>query len=140
MPQSQRGPLADLRVLEVGELISAPYAAKMMADLGANVVKIERPRVGDAARRHGPFPRDIPHPERSGLFLYLNTNKQSLTLDVTTATGLEIFHALCKEADILVENKPKEEAQDLGLDPRALLDVNPRLIVTSVTAFGRTGP
>ena len=140
MPTTPRLPLAGLRVLEVGEFVSAPYAAKLMADLGAEVIKIERPRVGDDARRHGPFPGDVPHPERSGLFLYLNTNKDGVTLDLASTTGRDTFHALCREADVLIENKTQREALELGLGFEALHGVNPRLIVTSVSAFGRSGP
>ena len=78
---SREGALAGMRVLEVGEGVSAPFAAKLLADYGAEVLKIEPPE-GDPSRRHGPFPDDARHPERSALFLYLNTNKQSLTLDL----------------------------------------------------------
>ena len=78
--------LDGLRVLEVGELVSAPYATKLLADLGADVVKIEPP-AGDRARRRGPFPGGMPHPEKSGLFLYLNTNKRGIVLDLTTPAG-----------------------------------------------------
>lgn len=132
--------LADLRVLELGEFVSAPYAAKMMADMGADVIKVERPRVGDEARRYGPFPGDTPNRERSGLFLYLNTSKRGITLDLETATGRDIFLELCKWADVLIENKHPAELKPLGLDYQALSRVNPRLIVTSVTVFGHSGP
>ncbi|MEE9285765.1 MAG: CoA transferase, partial [Dehalococcoidia bacterium] len=91
--------------MELGEFISAPYAGKMMADMGADVLKVERPRVGDEARRHGPFLHDVPHLERSGLFLYLNTSKRSVTLDLETATGRDIFLELCRHVDVLIENR-----------------------------------
>ncbi len=85
------GALADLKVIELGEMVSAPYAGKLMADLGAEVIKIERPKSGDRARTRGPFPGDAPHTEKSGLFLYLNTNKYGVTLDISQAEGFEIF-------------------------------------------------
>lgn len=132
--------LADLRVLELGEFISAPYAAKLFGEMGAGVIKIERPKVGDEARRYGPFPNDVPHRERSGLFLYLNTSKRSVTLDLETATGRDIFLELCRHADVLIENKDAAELRRLGLEYETLREVNPRLVVTSVTVFGRTGP
>ncbi len=83
--------LKGIRVLEFGEFVSAPMCTKLLADLGAEVTKIEPPGSGDNARMRGPFLNDIPHPERSALFLYLNTNKQSITLDVNTSTGKKIF-------------------------------------------------
>ena len=79
--------LQGLRVVELGEAVSAPYCAKLLADMGAEVVKIERLGVGDQAREYGPFLNDQPHHERSGLFLYLNTNKKGVTLDLETPTG-----------------------------------------------------
>ena len=76
--------LAGLKVIELGDLVSAPYCCKLMADLGAEVIKIEKPGAGDIARSMKPFAGDIPGTERSGLFLYLNTNKLSITLDIQT--------------------------------------------------------
>ncbi|MBI3743606.1 MAG: CoA transferase [Chloroflexi bacterium] len=140
MPVTPKPALADLRVLEWGDFISAPYAAKMMADMGADVIKIERPKVGDESRRYGPWPNDVPHLERSGLFLNLNTNKRSISADLETATGRDIFLELCKHADVLIENRHPSESKRLGLDYEMLREVNPRLIVTSVTVFGHTGP
>jgi crotonobetainyl-CoA:carnitine CoA-transferase CaiB-like acyl-CoA transferase len=88
------GALSDLKIVELGELVGAPYASKLMADMGAEVIKIERPVIGDRARMRGPFPKDESHPEKSGLFLYLNTNKLGVTLDVATADGFQIFEKL----------------------------------------------
>lgn len=140
MPQASPAALSDIRVLELGEFITAPYAGKLMADMGADVLKVERPRVGDEARRHGPFPGDLPHLERSGLFLNLNTSKRGVTLDLETATGRDIFIELCRHVDVLIENRQPADLQRLGLDHESLRAVNPRLVVTSVTAFGHTGP
>ena len=77
--------LQDIRIVECGHLVSAAYAAKLMADMGAEVIKIEEPRGGDQARQRGPYPGHVPHPEKSGLFLYLNTNKYGVTLDLRQA-------------------------------------------------------
>lgn len=131
--------LSDLRVLELGSMISAPFAAKLLADLGAEVIKIEPPS-GDPSRREGPFPNDVPDAEMSGLFLYLNQNKLGITLDLTSATGLAILDRLVVEADILIENVPSHCVAAMGLDPNRLRSINTRLIVTSITPFGRTGP
>ena len=100
--------LSGLSVVELGGFIPAPYCTKLMADLGASVVKIEPPGSGDPARKYGPFPDDNPHPEKSLLFAYLNTNKKSVTLDVKNPTGKKILMELIRDADILVEsNSPK---------------------------------
>ena len=80
----------------------------------------------------GPFPDDTPHPEKSGLFLHLNTNKKGITLNLKTKTGVKIFKDLLKEADILVENFEPRVLQDLGLDYKVLEDINPKLIKTSI--------
>ena len=81
-----------LRVIEYGNYISAPYCGKLLADLGAEVIKVEKPLEGDESRHHGPFLNDMPHIERGGLFLYLNTNKMSVTLDPEKPAGKELFH------------------------------------------------
>jgi len=134
------GALAGVKVLEYAQMVSGPYCTKLLADLGAEVIKIEKPGAGDEARRRGPFPRDIPHPERSGLFLYLNTDKLGITLDPGTPTGRNIFLGLVRWADILVEDKPPKVMEALGLEHGSLKRVNPRLIMTSITPFGQTGP
>lgn len=135
-----RQALEGVRVLELAQLVSGPYCAKLLADLGAEVLKIEAPPAGDEARRRGPFLDDMPHPERSGLFLYANTNKRGITLNVRMATGRDIFKQLVNWADILIEDRPPGEMKDLGLDYERLRAINPRLIMTSITPFGQTGP
>jgi crotonobetainyl-CoA:carnitine CoA-transferase CaiB-like acyl-CoA transferase len=135
----EQGPLAGRRVLEVGELVSAPFAAKLLADCGAEVIKVEPPD-GDPARRHGPFPGDTPHPERSALFLYLNTSKRSIVLDLTRTEGREHFRRLAAEADLVVENLPRGALAGLGLGYEALAARNPRLSMVSLTPFGQDGP
>ena len=135
-----QGALSDLKILEYAQFISGPYCAKLMADLGAEVIKVEPPGLGDRARRYGPFPQDIPHPEKSGLFIYLNSNKKGITLDLHTTTGMKIFTELVRGADVLVENNPPPVMKRLGLNYETLKEVNPRLIMTSITPFGQTGP
>jgi crotonobetainyl-CoA:carnitine CoA-transferase CaiB-like acyl-CoA transferase len=132
--------LEGIRVLEVGHLVGAAYATKLLADLGADVVKIEPPRTGDAARARGPFPRGEPHPERSGLFLYLNTNKRGVTLDLTRPAGRAAFDRLVADADLLVHNVHPTDMPAHGLDYDRLSALNPRLVMTSIAPFGLTGP
>lgn len=134
------GALAGLSVLEVGSLVAAPYCGKMLADLGADVVKVEPPGKGDPARRRGPFPDDCPHPERSALFLYLNTTKRSITLDLTGKAGGRIFRELVAGADVLIEDTRPGTLESLGLGYADLSRTHPALVMTSITPFGQTGP
>ena len=132
--------LDGIKVVELCNLAAGPYCTKLMADLGAEVIKIEKPGVGDEARRRGPFLNDIPHPERSALFLYLNTNKLGLTLNIETKQGRELFKDLVAESDVLVEDNPPGMLAGLGLGYDVLSELNPRLVMTSITPFGQTGP
>lgn len=132
--------LAGLKVLEYAQLVAGPYCTKLLADLGAEVIKIEPPLIGDSSRRRPPFLDDIPHPERGGFFFYLNTNKLGITLDLGTATGRKIFKDLVKDSDVLVEDKPPGTMQELGLDYESLKRLNPKLVMTSITPFGQDGP
>lgn len=119
--------LEGIKVLELGHMVSAAYATKLMADLGADVVKIEEPD-GDRARRHGPFPDDIADPEKSGLFLALNTNKRGQTLDLRSPQDRHRLSDLIGWADLLVHNYPAAQAEALGLDYEAFQALNPRLV------------
>ena len=132
--------LDGVKVLEYCSLVSGPYCTKTMADLGAEVIKIEPPVDGDPARRMPPFPEDKPHREKSGLFFYLNTNKQGITLDPEKPEGKQIFLDLAKEADILVEDLPPGDMERMGLGYDDLRTINKGLIVMSITPFGLTGP
>jgi crotonobetainyl-CoA:carnitine CoA-transferase CaiB-like acyl-CoA transferase len=132
--------LEGLRIIECGHNVAAAYAAKLLADMGAEVIKIEEPTRGDATRYRGPYPGHIPHPEKSGLFLYLNTNKYGVTLDPRQTTGQEIFQRLIEGADALIHDYHPTEMASLGLDYAALEHVNPRLVMTSITPFGLSGP
>ena len=132
--------LKGVKVLEFAGFVTGPYCTKLLADLGAGVIKIEQPGLGDPARNRGPFPEDLPHPERSGLFLYLNTNKSGITLDPGSRTGRRLFLELVRRADILVEDTPPGTMEEMGLGYDKLREENPGLIMTSITPFGQTGP
>ncbi len=134
------GPLSHLRVLEIGTLVGAPYAGKLLADLGADVIKIEPPGNGDAARQRGPFPGGAAHAEKSGLFLYLNANKRGITLDLTTPAGHDALRQLVARADVLVHNVHPTEMAAHGLDYARLAQANPRLVMASIAPFGLSGP
>src|SRR5215510_3491585 len=109
------GALSGLKVVELSERVAGPFCTKVMADLGAEVVKIEKPGIGDVARSRGPFPGDEPHPDRSALFLYLNTNKLGVTLDLSKSEGAALFREVVKDADILVETQPPDFLDSLGV-------------------------
>ncbi|MFC2035146.1 CaiB/BaiF CoA transferase family protein [Chloroflexota bacterium] len=132
--------LDGVKVVEYCSSISGPYCTKLLADLGAEVIKIEPPVLGDEARMKGPFYHDIPDPNLSGLFLYLNTNKLGITLNFNSITGRDIFKQLIANADIFVEDKLPGNMKGLGLGYDILKEINPRLIMTSITPFGQTGP
>jgi|SRR5208282_5150488 len=134
------GALSDLKIIEVGEMVSAPYCTKMLADMGADVIKIERPGIGDRARTRGPFPKDEPHSEKSGLFLYLNTNKRGITLDIAKPEGMELLDKLVAGADMLIHNVVPPDMDRIGLTYDRMKRVNPDLIMTSVSPFGLSGP
>ena len=133
-------PLAGLKVLDLTWHVAGPYATKLLADYGADVLKIERPSSGDPARSYGPFPGDAPHIERSGTFLHLNTNKRSITLNLKSATGRKLLEALVGTSDVLVENFSPGVTARLDLDYESLAAVNPRLVMCSMSNFGQTGP
>jgi len=132
--------LSGVKVLECCNLVTGPYSTKILADLGAETIKIEEPGIGDEARKRGPFLNDIPDPEGSGLFLFLNTNKLGITLNLKNPKGREIFASLVKETDLLIEDYMPKQATALGLDYEALSKLNPKLIMYSITPFGQTGP
>lgn len=132
--------LAGLRVLELGGLVAVPYCGKLLAALGADVVKIEPTATGDPSRRRGPFPGDAPHPERSGAFLYLNTGKRGVTLDVDDPQGREMLRQLAAQSDVVIHNSPPSLAESRELTQTILGELNPSLIVAAITPFGSGGP
>jgi CoA:oxalate CoA-transferase len=132
--------LRDICVLDLSEDIAGPFCSKLLAGLGAEIIKVERPGLGDVSRRAAPSSGATPHLEQSALFLYLNTGKKSVTLDVESQTGATIVRRLAQECDLLLESFPPGYLDRLGLGYAALAELNPRLIYTSVTAFGQSGP
>lgn len=134
------GPLHGVRVVEWGEMVSAPACGRFLAGLGAQVIKVEPPDTGDRARHHGPFLHDVPHPERSGLFLFLNTNKLGVTLDPSSDSDRGLLFRLLESADAFITNYPVAALECYGLDPPALLMRFPRLVVCLISPFGSAGP
>ena len=132
--------LSGVKVVDLTHYIAGPYCTKLLADYGAEVIKIERPGIGDRARGLGPFFGDDPHPEKSGFFLYLNTNKQGITLNLKSDAGIKVLKDLVRDADILVENFSPGVMARLGLDYDSLEKINPRLVMTSISNFGQSGP
>jgi len=115
------------------------FCGKLLADYGADVIKVEPP-AGDTTRQRAPFVGDQPGPERSAYFLFYNTNKRSVTLDLETPRGRELFKKLATSADVIVESFPVGHMKSLGLDFDTLKADNPGLVMASVTPFGQTGP
>ena len=132
--------LSDIRVLELGHSVAGPYCTRVLADYGAEVIKVEDPQGGDPTRSLGPFPGDIPDREKSGLFLHLNTNKQGITLNLASATGVKLVKELVRQVDLLVENHSPSFLPSLGLSYDVLAKENPRLVMSSISPFGQTGP
>lgn len=133
------GALAGIRVVDFGQMVSGPWCAKLFADYGADVIKVELPE-GDAARRAGPFPGDRPDPEKSGLYFINNTNKRGVVCDVRTEAGRELFVRLLAKTDVLIENNLPPQMRAWGLDYAQLAAANPELVVISITPYGQTGP
>jgi crotonobetainyl-CoA:carnitine CoA-transferase CaiB-like acyl-CoA transferase len=134
------GLLDDVHVLELTQSLSGAFCAKLLADQGADTLKVEPPGRGDPARHEPPFIGGQPHPDRSSLFLAFNTNKRSITLDVTTPTGRAVLLRLIAERDVMIDTFAPGYLAARGLGYDALRRVNPGLIVASITPFGQTGP
>ncbi len=139
MKEQDNGLLASATGIELCHTVGGQFCSKLLGDLGMEVLKIEQPE-GDALRKTGPFPADGPHPEKSGLFLYLNTNKKSVTINLETADGRELFRSLLAKADILIEDQPTGALSTLGLDYEQLKPICRNIVMTSITPFGQTGP
>ena len=128
-------PLANLKVVEMGQLIAGPFAAKTLADFGADVIKIEPPKVGDALRKWRLL--------KDGTSIWWQVqsrNKRSLSLDLKEIEAQDIVRTLIKEADVLIENFRPGTLEGWGLDPEKLLELNPKLIVLRISGYGQTGP
>jgi formyl-CoA transferase len=128
-------PLAKLKVIEMGQLIAGPFAAKTLADFGADVIKIEPPKVGDALRKWR-----LLKDGTSVWWQVQSRNKRSLSLDLKQAEAQDIVGTLISEADILIENFRPGTLEGWGLDPERLLELNPKLIILRISGYGQTGP
>ena len=138
-PPNGSRPYEGVRVLELAEGISGPYAGRWLAALGADVIKIER-TTGDPSRAFGPWPDDLPDDETSGLFLYLNGDKRSITLNLETSDGREILRELAASTEIIIESFEPGYLAEHGLGYDELSKDNSPLVMISITPFGQTGP
>jgi crotonobetainyl-CoA:carnitine CoA-transferase CaiB-like acyl-CoA transferase len=137
------GPLAHLKVLELSRVLAGPWAAQVLADLGADVIKVERPLTGDDTRAWGPpwLTDAAGRPTgQSAYFASTNRGKRSVAVDLSSEDGQEVVRQLALWADVVIENFKVGGLRQYGLDPAALRALNPRLIVCSITGFGQTGP
>jgi len=134
-PQRNAGPLAGLKVVELGQLIAGPFAAKTLADFGAEVIKIEPPGAGDPLRKWR-----LLKDATSVWWQVQSRNKRSLALDLKDAAAQDIVRKLAGEADVLIENFRPGAMEGWGLAPEALLEMNPRLVVLRISGYGQTGP
>jgi crotonobetainyl-CoA:carnitine CoA-transferase CaiB-like acyl-CoA transferase len=132
-------PLDGIRVLELAQGVAGPYAARLLGDLGAEVVKVEPPS-GDPARGFGPFWRGQPHPEHSGLYLYLNAGKQGVVLDLSRVEDRAMCFELAATVDIVFESFPRSDLDGPGLNLDRLRRAQPALVLVSVSPFGKSGP
>ena len=132
--------LQGIRVLEIATGIAGPFCAKMLADYGAEVIKVEQPRRGDPSRHSGSLPQQEGNIEKSALFLHLNTNKKGVTLDLESSAGQDLFRGLVADSQILIESFTPGAMASMGLGFAALKLLRPDLVMTSVTPFGQTGP
>jgi crotonobetainyl-CoA:carnitine CoA-transferase CaiB-like acyl-CoA transferase len=133
------GPLEGWRVLDLTQGIAGPYVTKLCSDYGADVIKVERPGIGDVSRRIGPFPGDDPRAEQSGMFLTLNTGKRGVTLDLATRTGSELLLGLAGRCDLIVESFRPGTLERFGLPPRRFAEAGPAALVR-ISNFGQSGP
>jgi crotonobetainyl-CoA:carnitine CoA-transferase CaiB-like acyl-CoA transferase len=136
MPTDPSGPLSGVRVLDASRVLAGPFCGQLLGDLGADVIKVERPGKGDDTRAWGP-PFVGP---QSAYYLSCNRNKRAITLDLAQEEGLRLFHELAARSDVLLENFRAASTDRLGLSPEKLLAEHPRLVICSISGFGRTGP
>ncbi|MGZ3511492.1 MAG: CaiB/BaiF CoA transferase family protein, partial [Candidatus Binataceae bacterium] len=137
------GPLGHVRVLELSRVLAGPWAAQTLADLGASVIKIERPGAGDDTRTYAPpYARtsDGAQSSESAYFLSTNRGKRSVTIDFTRPEGQKLVQALAAKSDVVIENFKVDGLTKYGLDYASLQALNPGLVYCSITGFGQTGP
>ncbi len=143
MKQGIDSPLSGLRVLDLSRILAGPWASQLLGDLGADVVKVERPGVGDDTRRWGPpFLKDRQGDDtrESAYYLCANRNKRSLAVDISSDAGQALLKKMAATADVLIENFRVGTMERYGLDYHRLKEVNPGLVYCSITAFGQDGP
>ncbi|MEY3485499.1 MAG: hypothetical protein RLZZ586_1222 [Pseudomonadota bacterium] len=137
------GALSHIRVLDLSRVLAGPWCAQNLADLGAEVIKVERPKSGDDTRHWGPpFAKDPSGNDttESAYYISINRNKKSITLDISTPEGQEIVRGLVAQSDVVIENYKVGQLAKYGLDYESLLKIKPNLIYCSITGFGQTGP
>src|SRR3954462_15527204 len=130
-------PLAGIRVLDISQVMAGPFCCMLLGDMGADVIKIEPPKIGDSTRHSMGFRLKG---EDSPGFLALNRNKRSIALDLKNTADREVLYALVKTADVLVENARPGVPERLGMGYETLKAINPRLVYASISGFGHTGP
>ncbi|MBI4551148.1 MAG: CoA transferase [Candidatus Latescibacteria bacterium] len=135
-----RKALDGLRVLDLTRVYAGPYCTMVLADMGAEVIKVENPAGGDDTRRIGPYKDHQPGEERSGYFAMLNRNKYGVTLNLKHPTAIDLFIRLVTQADVVVENYAPGTMQKFGLGWEVLQQANPRVILASISGYGQTGP
>lgn len=135
-----KGPLDGVRVLEFGQIAAGPYAGSLLADLGADVVKVERIETGDGMRNWPPLTQNAERETYSENFASLNRNKRSIALDLKDPASLARLKDLCRQADVVVENFRAGVMNRLGIGYKSLSKINPRLIFCSISGYGQTGP
>src|SRR5712692_2248114 len=139
MPEN-RGPLSGLRVLEFGQIAAGPFAGSLLADLGADVVKVGKPEGGDDMRRWPPVSEGDRGPGYSENFASINRNKRSIAVDLKDSTQVGQLKRLCGKADAIIENYRPGVLERLGLGYEALRAASPRLVYCSINGYGHTGP
>ena len=139
-PPSANGPLAGLRILEFGQIAAGPFAGSLLADLGADVVKVEKPDGGDDMRRWPPMSAGPDGPDYSENFASVNRNKRSIAVDLKDAAQVARLRKLCEQADAIIENFRPGVLDRLGLGYKTLSAVSPKLVYCSINGYGHTGP
>lgn len=137
------GALSHIRVLDLSRVLAGPWCAQNLADLGADVIKVERPGTGDDTRHWGPpFAKDAngKETEESAYFICINRNKRSITIDIAKPEGQDIIRKLAAESDVVIENYKVGDLAKYGLDYESLKKIKPDVVYCSITGFGQTGP
>ena len=142
MNKKIKQPLEGINVLDLTRVLAGPTSTQVLGDLGANIIKIERPVTGDDSRNLGPpyLDKNTKNPMESSYFLSVNRNKKSVAIDLTSQEGQELTKKLVKKCDILVENFRAGNLKQYGLDYSSIIKINPNIIYCSITGFGQNGP